>query len=87
MHQTKRMALTLAALALPSSLTRCAILPATRQGADVCARSILKAQAFMTLKTALGDTSAVRVAAANAEYAAKLAEYHSCNTHLQRDST
>ena len=85
MRHTKPVLLTLAALAPASILTRCASLPSTRQGADVCTRLIVEAQARMTLMTALGDTSAVRVAAARAQYAAKIAEYHSCLTH--RDST
>ena len=85
MHHTKHVLRTLAALTLASILARCASLPANRQGADVCARQIVEAQTRITLMTALGDTSAVRVAAAHAWYAAKLAEYHSCLAH--RDST
>jgi hypothetical protein len=85
MHHTKQVLRTLAALALASILTKCASLPAARQDADVCTRLIVEAQARMSLMTALSDTSAVRVAAAHAWYAAKIAEYHSCITH--RDST
>lgn len=84
-HQTRRIVLALAALTLTSILTKCASLPAARQGADVCTRLILDAQARMTLMAAIGDTSPVRVAAARAAYAAKIAEYHSCRT--RRDST
>ena len=84
-HHTKHGLLALAALTLTSILTRCASLPAARQGADVCTRLIVDAQARMTLMTALGDTSPLRVAAARAAYAAKIAEYHSCLT--RRDST
>ena len=85
MHHTKDALLNLAAVTLASVLTSCASLPATRHDADSCARLIVEAQTRMTLMTALGDTSAVRVAAAHAWYAAKIAEYHSCLTH--RDST
>ena len=75
MHKPLHVIQSLAALSLTSLLVGCASIPATHYSADPCVSLLAEASA---LTSDFADSSAARVAAAHAAYAAKMAQYHAC---------
>ena len=65
----------LAPVTLTSVLISCASIPGTRHSADPCVGLLAEAAA---ITPDFADSSATRVAAAHAAYAAKMAQYHAC---------